>query len=155
MSPHKLTKLVIDEVSSVPAGAARGARVLITKRLDQEKEKPMSAVDVLKQDGRVAFDVARNIKKLMDAGLPYDQAATQVFRFEKQGGYREVEPELAPTGYYAESASDKDAPVRDSKAWEGEIPRLMAERSLTRQQAIDVLGTRSHRAEKIAKGQNW
>ena len=96
--PNKLTKLEISEVSSVSRGAAKGARVVLMKSADERNPK-MSAVDVLKQDARVAFDVQRNVKKLMDAGLSYDAAITQVFRFEKQGGY------------YTESASDKDEPV--------------------------------------------
>ena len=84
---NRLRNLEIFEVSSVDKGAAHGARVVLTKRHD-ERENQMSALD---QDRRVASDVSKNIKYLMDRGLSRDEAATQVFRFEKAGGYSGAE----------------------------------------------------------------
>jgi hypothetical protein len=184
--PFRLKNLRVDEISSVDRGAARGARVLITKSASATNERvsPMSATDLLKMDRAVGVSVAKNISKLMDEhGMTLDQAATLLHRYQKDGGYsvrtddddspkrredashgesKEVEPDYKPSLYPA-SASNADAPVRDSALWEGEVRRLMAEHGLSRAGAIaelkaretkkfDVAMTKQLRIEKAARG---
>jgi hypothetical protein len=76
-----------------------------TRKTDNERTKPMNALDILKRDGAVAQDVSRNIDLLMKrANMSFDQAATVLHRYQAEGGYHD------------EAALEKASPKRRASA---------------------------------------
>jgi hypothetical protein len=93
--PKVLTRLRIDEVSAVDRGAGEGVKILLMKRQEAEKEKPMDSIHSIMKSGGIAATCAAIVAKGATSISEHElvEAATKVAA--------ERHPELSPAQAFA------------------------------------------------------
>lgn len=181
--PNRVTKLEIDSVDSCDRGAAgdkqgRGrALVMLRKRdgdpLVDDIVRRAAAAGVPLADVTKALKVLRATskrddssertkpmsldfndpgalvgaitKQLMESGMSLDGATTQILKAAR----------AVPKVIHAKPASDDDGDEPDADDFEQQVKAHMAKTGCSRLEAINHIGSKMQRAEKIAKNQSW
>jgi hypothetical protein len=172
---NKLTKLEIDEVSSVPKGAAKTAVLL--RKSHHTEDNPMSGdvgvVSIAKRSAQALDEgtldqasYAKMQQRLAQEQFPGDTIGVALAKFFQTAHGAEMLARGVKKNYadgqmrtalgdgydvlkaeqsLPRSAADADAPVRGTPAWDGEIQRLMREGGYSRQGAENALRARELR----------